>query len=204
MALHWPDSYAVPSNHTWDRFSLASERNTWLDGTNWANFWVAQNHTVHRQSLRFYISAHSFNLVLQWSSVMIPTPMLATQKTNNLKRMWHQFNHLLFLPNENDEDGLKASSYAVKTYTSEPAPKHFVEALTNVMADKQCQPPQKDPLGIIPAWKAYNAIRPLVFTKKAVLTPTELSMKHAVDKRFITYMQVRFFLDLAIGDCSIC
>ena len=106
------------------------------------------------------------------------------------------------LPFKNHEDGLKAFSYAVKMYTSEPVPKHFVEALGNVMADKQCQPPQKDPLGIIPAWKAYDAVRPLIFTKKAVLTPTELSMKHAVDKRFITYMQVCFFLDLGIVDCN--
>ena len=64
------------------------------------------------------------------------------------------------------------------------------------------QPPQKDPLGIIPAWKAYDAVRPLIFPKKVVLTPTELSMKHAVDKRFITYMQVCFFLDLGIVDCN--
>ena len=105
-------------------------------------------------------------------------------------------------PYKNHEDGLKAFSYAVNTYTSEPVPKHFVEALSNVIADKQCQPPQKDPLGIIPTWKVYDAIRPLIFTNKAFLAPTELAMKHAVDKRFITYMQVCFFLDLAISDCS--
>ena len=107
----------------------------------------------------------------------------------------------LLLPFKNHEDGLKAFSFAVNTYTSEPAPKHFTEALANVIADKQCEPPQKDPLGIIPACKAYDAVRPLIFTKKAVPTTMELALKFAVDKRFITYMQVCFFFDLAIVDC---
>ena len=47
------------------------------------------------------------------------------------------------LPFKKHEDGLKAFSYAVNMYTSEPVSKHFIEALSNVMAcaDKQCQPP---------------------------------------------------------------
>ena len=94
------------------------------------------------------------------------------------------------LPFKNHEDGLKAFSYAVTNYTSEPAPKHFAEALAAVIADDSCKPPQTDPLGIIPAWGAYEKVRPLIFSKKAVMSAQEISLKDAVDKRFITYMQV--------------
>ena len=75
-------------------------------------------------------------------------------------------------------------------YTSKPAPKHFAEALAAVIADKNCKPPQTDPLGIIPAWESYKKVRPLIFSKKAVMSAQEIALKDAVDKRFITYMQV--------------
>ena len=115
------------------------------------------------------------------------------------KRRWRRMPRSYIL---NCFSPVSKPSVTQSTHTSEPTRKHFVEALGNVMSDKQCQSPQKDPLKIIPAWKTYDAVRPLIFTKKAVLTPTELSMKHAVDKRFKTYMQVCFFLDLGIGDCN--
>ena len=94
------------------------------------------------------------------------------------------------LPFKNHEDGLKALSYAVTNYTSEPAPKHFAEALAAVIADKNCKPPQTNPLGIIPAWESYKKVRPLIFSKKAVMSAQEIALKDAVDKRFITYMQL--------------
>ena len=85
---------------------------------------------------------------------------------------------------------MKAFSYAVTNYTSEPAPKHFTEALAGVIADDKCDPPQTDPLGMIPAWESYNKVRPLIFSKKAVMSAQEIALKDAVDKHFITYMQV--------------
>ena len=91
------------------------------------------------------------------------------------------------LPFKNHEDGLKAFSYAVTNYTSEPAPKHFAEALAAVIADNKCDPPQTDPLGMIPAREFYNKVRPLIFSKKAVMSAQEIALKDAVDKRFITY-----------------
>ena len=94
------------------------------------------------------------------------------------------------LPFKNHEDGLKAFSYAVMNYTSEPAPKHFAEALAAVIADENCKPPQTDPLGIIPAWESYEKVRPLIFSKKAVMAAQEIALEDAVDKCFITYMQV--------------
>ena len=54
----------------------------------------------------------------------------------------------------------------MKTFTSKPASRHFVEALENVMSDETITPHQKDPLGIVQAWKKYDEIRPLIFTKK--------------------------------------
>ena len=33
-------------------------------------------------------------------------------------------------------------------------------------------------------------MRPLIFSKKAVMSAQEIALKDAVDKRFITYMQV--------------
>ena len=90
------------------------------------------------------------------------------------------------------KDGLKAFTYAVTNYTtSEPA----LEALAAVIANKQCKPPQTDPLGIIPAWTSYGNVRPLIFPKKAITSTTEIALKdaHAVHKGFITYMQVCLF-----------
>ena len=52
--------------------------------------------------------------------------------------------------------------YAVINNTSEPAPNHFVKALAAVIADDQCDPPQTDLLGIIPAWESYDKVRPLI------------------------------------------
>ena len=94
------------------------------------------------------------------------------------------------LPFKNHENGLKAFSYAVTNYTSEPAPKHFAEALAAVITDDKCDPPQTDPLGRSPAWESYDKVRPLIFSKKAVMSTQEIALKDAVDKRFITYMQV--------------
>ena len=58
------------------------------------------------------------------------------------------------------------------------------------MKDKTLTPRQTDPLGIVEAWKKYDEVRLLIFTKKAVLTAQESRLKDQVDKRFITYMQV--------------
>ena len=86
------------------------------------------------------------------------------------------------IPFKNHEEGLKAFSLNVKTFTSEPAPRHFVEALENVMSDKAITPCQTDPLGIVEAWKKYDEIRPLIFTKKALLMSAEAMLKDQVDK----------------------
>ena len=91
---------------------------------------------------------------------------------------------------KNHEDGLQAFSHNVSTFTSDPAPKHFAEALEAVIADKTLEPRQTDPLEIIQAWKKYDEVRPVIFTKKAMLSTAEIALKDAVDKRFITYMQV--------------
>ena len=77
-------------------------------------------------------------------------------------------------------------------------PKHFVDALQSVIEDKTLQPRQTDPLQIIEAWKKYDEVRPSVFTKKAMLSTSEIALKDAVDKRFITYMQVC----LLFGTCA--
>ena len=67
----------------------------------------------------------------------------------------------------------------------------FAEALEAVIAvDKMLEPRQTDPLEIIQAWKKYDEVRPVIFTKKAMLSTAEIALKDAVDKRFITYMQV--------------
>ena len=58
------------------------------------------------------------------------------------------------LPFKNHEDGLKAFSYAVTTYTSESAPKHFAEALAAVIADDKCDPPQTNPMGLFQLGRA--------------------------------------------------
>ena len=94
------------------------------------------------------------------------------------------------IPFKNHDEGLKSFSYNVRTFTTEPAPRHFVEALETVMKDETLTPRQTDPLGIVEAWKKYDEVRPLIFTKKAVLTAQESRLKDQVDKRFITYMQV--------------
>ena len=97
-----------------------------------------------------------------------------------------QFDTLI--PFKNHPDGLECFSYNVVNYTSEPAPRHFVEALEAVMSDKSTN--QKDPLDIIGAFKEWDIARPAVFSKKAVLTNQELALKDSVDKRFITYMSI--------------
>ena len=94
------------------------------------------------------------------------------------------------VPFKNYEDGLKAFSYNIVTFTTHPAPKHFVEALESVIKDTTLQPCQTDPLEIIEAWKKCDEVRPVMFTKKAMLSTSEVALKDAVDKRFITYMQV--------------
>ena len=99
----------------------------------------------------------------------------------------------MLLPFKNHEEGLKAFTYAVTTYISEPVLKHFAEALATVIADKECEPKQTKPLGIIPAWRSYDAVRPLIFMKKAVMTTNKLALKGVVEKCFIKYMQVCFF-----------
>ena len=91
--------------------------------------------------------------------------------------------------------------YAVTNYTSEPARKHFTEALAAVIADDQCKPPQPDLLGIIPAWESYDKVRPLIVSKKAIMSTNEIALKDAVDKRFIMYMQVCLFSALYPWKC---
>ena len=127
-----------------------------------------------------------------------PLQLVLSNSANDTRALCEDFGcggaiicgRLALLPFKNHEVGLKAFSYAVTNYTSEPAPKHFAEALAAVIADDSCKPPQTDPLGIIPAWEAYEKVRPLIFSKKAVMSAQEISLKDAVDKRFITYMQV--------------
>ena len=48
-----------------------------------------------------------------------------------------QFNMLISF--KNHPEGLECFSYNVVNYTSEPAPRHFVEALKIVIADKHCR-----------------------------------------------------------------
>ena len=43
---------------------------------------------------------------------------------------------------KNHEDGLQAFSHNVSTFTSDPAPKHFAEALEAVIVDKTLEPCQ--------------------------------------------------------------
>ena len=63
-----------------------------------------------------------------------------------------QFDTLI--PFKNHPDGLECFSYNVVNYTSEPAPRHFVEALEAVMSDKSTN--QKDPLDIIGVFKEWD------------------------------------------------
>ena len=44
------------------------------------------------------------------------------------------------IPFKNHDEGLKSFSYNVRTFTTEPAPRHFVEALETVMKDETLTP----------------------------------------------------------------
>ena len=110
----------------------------------------------------------------------------------------------LLIPFKNHKEGLKAFSYAVTNYTSEPAPKHFTEALATLIsiADKQCKPLQTDPFGIIPAWHSYDLCSQTThFTKKAVMTTTEFSLKNVVAKRFIIHMYTQLQWEWTLCTC---
>ena len=79
--------------------------------------------------------------------------------------------------------------YNISALSNDPAPTHFAEVLEAVVEDTKLKPFQADPLQLIEA-----LTYPVVFTKKAMLSSLELALKDAVDKRFITYVQVVFFI----------
>ena len=129
--------------------------------------------------------------------VFIQTCSPAAKKQKAKQDYTSKLSFGLLIPFKNHKEGLKAFSYAVTNYTSEPAPKHFTEALATLIsiADKQCKPLQTDPLGIIPAWHSYDLCSQTAhFTKKAVMTTTEFSLKNVVAKCFIIYMYARRFV----------
>ena len=101
----------------------------------------------------------------------------------------------LILPLKNHEDGLKAFSYAVNTYASKPAPKHFAEALSNVIADKQHEPPST----------YYTCMEGLWHSETIDFHEESCTDNNGVDTEICgwqalqMYMQVCFFFDLAIG-----
>ena len=91
----------------------------------------------------------------------------------------------LLIPFKNHEDGLKAFAYIVVTFSSDPALKHFTEALEVVISDTTLEPCQTDPLHIIKASKKHDKVHPVNFTKKSMMSTNKLILKDAVDKRFL-------------------
>ena len=63
----------------------------------------------------------------------------------------------------------------------------FVQCLNAVMQEDSAQ---KDPLKIVEAWEKWNEIRPQTMVKRKDLPSSDALLKDAVDKRFITYMQI--------------
>ena len=49
---------------------------------------------------------------------------------------------------------------------------------------------QKDPLKRIKAWEQWNNVRPASLVKRKDLPSANAMLKDAVDKQFITYMQI--------------
>ena len=62
-------------------------------------------------------------------NIGIGSPAVKKRKSLEDKAPEIHFGSLLLF--KNHEDGLKAFSYAVNTYTSEPASQHFAEALAS-------------------------------------------------------------------------
>ena len=130
------------------------------------------------------------NVLKVFSNIVPVGSPVAKKLKTELEAEKEELHFGTLVPFKNHEDGLQAFSHNVSTCTSDPTSKHFAEALEAVIADKMLDPHQTDPLEIIQAWKKYDEVRPVIFTKKAMLSTAEIALKDAVDKRFITYMQV--------------
>ena len=96
-----------------------------------------------------------------WKCTAVPagSPSAAAKKEKgDVEDEELQFDKLILC--KNHPEGLECLSYNVVNYTSKPAPRHFVESLKAVMADKKSNPPQKDPLKIAGAFKKWDEARP--------------------------------------------
>ena len=100
----------------------------------------------------------------------------------------NELNYNTLLPFAHHKLGLETFSRNVVKYKSESPLDHFCEALENVIDDSTLDPPQKDPIEIIKAWRAWLDIKPRVFSDRLDLSSNEVKAKDHVDKKFITYM----------------
>ena len=103
------------------------------------------------------------------------------------KRTSNELQYDTLIPFKNSQQGLQKFFKQIVNYKSEPAPKFFVQCLSAVMKEN---PEQKDPLKIVEAWEEWNAVRPASLVKRKDLPSADALLKDAVDKRFITYMQI--------------